>query len=84
MSGPTLTRAREACERDLDRFALVSLDERGWRAAADIGETLMVRSLDALHLATAKQLGVGHLTFCTFDLRQGLAARQLGFHVVGC
>ncbi len=84
LSGPTLTRAREACERDLDRFALISLDERGWRAAADIGETLMARSLDALHLATAKQLGVGHLTFCTFDLRQGLAARQLGFHVVGC
>lgn len=84
LSGPSLTRAREACERDLDRFALISLDERGWRVAADIGETLMVRSLDALHLASAQQLGIDRLTFCTFDLRQGLAARQLGLHVVGC
>jgi predicted nucleic acid-binding protein len=84
LSGAPLSRAREACERDLDGMALVTLDERGWRAAADIGETLGVRSLDALHLAAAKQLGVAQLAFCTFDLRQGQAARQLGLHVIGC
>jgi uncharacterized protein len=84
LSGAALARAREAAERDLDRMALVSLDERGWRAAADIAETLGVRSLDALHLAAAQQLTVGDLTFCTFDLRQGVAARQLGLRVVGC
>jgi predicted nucleic acid-binding protein len=84
LTGAALRRAREACERDFDRMALMSLDERGWRMAADIGETLGVRSLDALHLAAAQQLGVGDVTFCTFDLRQGVAARQLGVRVVGC
>ncbi len=84
LSGPALTRAREACERDLDAMALVSLDERGWRRAADIGEITGVRSLDALHLAAAQQLHVPDLLFCTFDLRLGQAARSLGFRVVGC
>lgn len=84
LEGSSLTRLREACERDLDAMALVNLDERGWRRAADIGEVLGVRSLDAVHLAAAQQLGMPDLLFCTFDLRQGQAARQLGFRVVGC
>ena len=84
LSGSALTRARESCERDFDAMALVNLDERGWRRAADIAETLGVRSLDALHLAAAQQLQIPDLLFCTFDLRQGQAARQLGLRVVGC
>lgn len=84
LDGPALTRAREACERDLDAMALLNLDERGWRRAADIGETLGVRSLDAVHLAAAQQLRISDLLFCTFDLRQGQAARRLGMRVVGC
>jgi predicted nucleic acid-binding protein len=84
LSGPALTKAREACARDLEAMALVNLDERGWRRAADIGEVVGVRSLDALHLAAAQQLQVPDLLFCTFDLRQGQAARQLGLRVVGC
>ena len=84
LRGAPLTRAREACERDLEAMAVVSLDERAWRRAADIGETVGVRSLDALHLAAAQQLQIPELLFCTFDLRQGQAARQLGLRVVGC
>lgn len=84
LSGAALGRAREACERDLDGIALVSLDERGWRRAADIAEITGVRSLDALHLAAAHQLHVPDLAFCTFDLRQANAARQLGLRVIGC
>ena len=84
LSGGSLTRAREACERDLDAMALINLDERGWRRAADIAETLGVRTLDATHLASAQMLRVPDLLFCTFDLRQGQAARQLGMRVVGC
>jgi predicted nucleic acid-binding protein len=84
LEGPTLTRLREACERDLDSMALVNLDENGWRRAADIGEVLGVRSSDALHLAAAQQLRVPDLLYCTFDLRQGQAARQLGLRVIGC
>lgn len=84
LDGRALSRAREACERDLDGMALVNLDERGWRRAADIAEITGVRSLDALHLAAAQQLQIGDLAFCTFDLRQANAARQLGLRVVGC
>jgi predicted nucleic acid-binding protein len=83
LSGAALTRAREACERDFDAMALVNLDERGWRRAADIAEFTGVRSLDALHLAAALQLQIPDLVFCTFDLRQGQSARQLGLRVVG-
>jgi uncharacterized protein len=83
LSGAALTRAREACERDLDAMALVNLDERGLRRAADIAEVTGVRSLDALHLAAAQQLQIADLLFCTFDLRQANAARQLGLRVIG-
>ena len=44
---------------------------------------LGVRSLDALHLASAQRIQVPGLTFLTFDLRQAQAARSLGFAVVG-
>lgn len=84
LTGGELGRVRARFEADSDALALVALDERAWRAAADIAEELQVRSLDAVHLAAAKRLGIPTLTFCTFDLRQAQAARQLGFHVVGC
>ena len=84
LRGSALARAREACERDIEAMAVVSLDERGWRRAGDIGETLGVRSPDSLHLAAAQQLRIPDLLFCTFDLRQGQAARSLGLRVVGC
>lgn len=84
LDGSALTRARERCERDLDAVALISPDEACWRRAADIGEVLGVKSLDALHLAVAQQLQIPELGFCTFDLRQGNAARQLGLRVLGC
>jgi predicted nucleic acid-binding protein len=83
-SGPGLHQARARWETDTDRLALVNPTERTWRAAAEIAEELGVRSLDALHLATAKQLEISQLTFCTFDLRQGQAARALGLLVIGC
>ena len=67
----------------VDSMALVSLDERAWRRAADIAEIVGVRSLDALHLATAQMLQIPDLVFCTFDLRQAHAARQLGLRVIG-
>jgi hypothetical protein len=41
------------------------------------------RSLDALHLGTAKVVGGGALPFVTFDLRQAQAARALGWFALG-
>jgi uncharacterized protein len=83
LEGAALAEARARCESDFDAMALMSLDEAAWRLAADIGEELGVRSLDAVHLAAAQSLRVPGLTFCTFDLRQALAARRLGMTVIG-
>ena len=83
LSGGDLIQARAQFHLDTDSFALISCDETVSRAAADIGETLGVRSLDGIHLASAQRLLIAGLTFITFDLRQAQAARSLGFHVLG-
>jgi predicted nucleic acid-binding protein len=83
LTGAALSAARAQLDRDLDAFALVSVDEVVCRAAADVGEVLGVRSLDAVHLASAQRLQVAGLVFLTFDLRQAQAARSLGFTVAG-
>ena len=74
---------RRQCQVDLDEFALVSVDQVVCEAAAEIGEQLGVRTLDALHLACARRLQVPGLTFLTFDFRQAQAARSMGFAVIG-
>ncbi len=78
-----LAACRRQCERDLDTFALVAVDQVVCEAAAEIGEQLGVRTLDAIHLASARRLQVPGLSFLTFDLRQAQAARSLGFMVLG-
>ena len=74
---------RRQFERDLDEFALVIVDQIVCETAAEIGEVLGVRTLDALHLASARRLQVPGLAFITFDLRQAQAARSMGFTVLG-
>lgn len=84
LTGSDRSRARQAFGEDLDEFALVSCDEATADAASRIAETLGVRSLDAVHLASAQRLQIPGLGFLTFDLRQAQAARSLGFTVLGC
>ena len=74
---------RAQVHADLDAFALVLVDPTVCEMAADLSEQLGVRSLDAIHLASARRLLVPALTFVTFDLRQAQAARTLGFTVLG-
>ena len=74
---------RAQVHADLDAFALVLVDPTVCEMAADLAEQLGVRSLDAIHLASARRLLVPALTFVTFDLRQAQAARTLGFTVLG-
>jgi uncharacterized protein len=74
---------RAQVHADLDAFALVMVDPTVCETAADLAEQLGMRSLDAIHLASARRLGVPTLTFVTFDLRQAQAARSLGFAVLG-
>lgn len=41
-----------------------------------------LRSLDAIHIATALQLGAELESFITYDIRQAEAARAAGLHVL--
>ena len=83
LSGSDLTRAKELIAEDFNKIALVSPDASTWQTAADIAEALGVRSLDSVQLACAQRLRITGLRFVTFDIRQGVAARALGFTVVG-
>ena len=83
LTGSASRDAKEQFASDLDAFAMVAVDEVVCRSAAQIGEQLGVRSLDAIHLASAQRLVIPALPFVTFDLRQAQAARSLGFTVLG-
>ena len=83
LSGDELRKAKAHCAADFEGMALVAVDEVVCRSAAQIGELLGVRSLDAIQLASAQRLGIASLPFVTFDLRQAQAARSLGFTVLG-
>ncbi len=58
------------------------IDGRCLADAAGIGCAHELRTLDAIHLATADRLPKP-LTFLTFDRRQAAAARALGIAAVG-
>jgi predicted nucleic acid-binding protein len=75
--------AVDAFERDWQRTYLVALDESVCRRAAELGIAATARSLDALHLAAAERAGGRSLPVVTFDVRLGVAARSLGFSVIG-
>lgn len=61
---------------DLLRLSDRVLDAAGLLAPADL------RSLDAIHLASAEQLGSDLRTFVTYDERLALAATARGFRVI--
>jgi predicted nucleic acid-binding protein len=84
LAGAPLRATCREFETHFDAMAIVLADETVCRSAAAIGEELGVRSLDAIHLSSAKRLQISGLSFITFDLRQGQAARTLGLHVLGC
>lgn len=83
LSGASLRSAYERFTSDLDALAMIVCDETVALAAAEIGELHGVRSLDAIHLASAQRLRIPALPFVTFDHRQAHAARSLGFSVLG-
>lgn len=65
----------------LARIDLVRVNDR----VLDATGTLLpvhVRSLDAIHLATAQQLGADLARIVTYDERMAIAARALGLSVV--
>ena len=68
-------------EHAVTGFYLLSFDDEVRRYASEVGATTL-RSLDAIHLATALSIGDRDLDFVTYDDRQAEAARQAGLKVV--
>ena len=70
-------------ERDsaLRRIYLLSLDSDVRREATRI-KPHQLRSLDAIHVATARSIGEETLEFITYDERMAAAARAHGLNVV--
>jgi predicted nucleic acid-binding protein len=73
---PAVRRAR----RLLQRMRLIRLDTALLDAAAEI-DPLVLRSLDAFHLASAQALGSALGEVVTYDVRLADAARALGLTV---
>jgi len=69
--------------RDWRRTTIVEIDKDTCERAADIGKTLAVPTLDALHLAALQRAGGTTIPILTYDLRQAQAARALGIPVLG-
>jgi predicted nucleic acid-binding protein len=76
-----LRRVRVDASEAVQGFFLLALDEEVRREAAHIGSSSL-RSLDAIHLATALAIGDRDLHFVTYDDRQAEAARAAGLYVV--
>lgn len=68
-------------DRVLDEVEIIELDSSIARVAARLGPPLL-RTLDAIHLATALALGPELDAFVTYDNRLAEAARNLGLPVV--
>lgn len=83
MSDESVAARREAVEELLCGFALVTLERRILRRAAEPLPTTL-GTLDAIHLASAIALRnrVADLRFATHDAQLSLGARALGFSLV--
>ena len=64
----------------LDVMEFVELDDAVAEAAGRLGP-IGLRSLDAIHIASALALGDELAAFVTYDARQASAARAVGLHV---
>ncbi len=75
---------REAIERGREVLAsidLVRVSDRVLEAAGTL-RPLTLRSLDAIHLATAQQISVDLARLVTYDGRMAAGARALGLSVI--
>jgi uncharacterized protein len=77
-SGESVSRRAHAV---LERIGLVRIDDAILEKAASL-EPPALRSLDAIHLATALSLGSDLGAIAAYDLRLARAARALGLRVV--
>jgi len=68
-------------EHAITGFYLIAVDDDVRRKAVEVGRGVL-RSLAAIHIATALVVGDHELHFVTYDERQADAARQAGLKVV--
>ena len=74
--------SREApVQAAFDGVTVIDLDP-SIASRAGVIEPVGLRSLDAIHLASAVELGAEMDAFVTYDARQATAARELGLSVV--
>lgn len=66
---------------DWDTFVVVPVDKGCLASAAEIGSAYGVRTIDAIHLASADRLP-GPIKFATLDPNQISAAVALGFELI--
>jgi uncharacterized protein len=76
--GPT---AVAHARRQLARLYLVVIDRQVLDQAATLAPGSLLRSLDAIHLATAQLLGSELRSILTYDARMAQAASALGLSV---
>jgi predicted nucleic acid-binding protein len=76
-----LPRLMEGARRQLASIDLIRLDDDLLERASEI-EPSTVRSLDAIHLATALDLGSDLAAVVTYDTRMSIAAQALGLPVI--
>jgi len=74
--------AIERARHVLHGIHLIRLDDALLEAAGMLDATI-VRSLDAIHLAAAQQVGPNLTALVTYDRRMAMAAAVFGFPVVG-
>jgi len=74
---PALRRGQDV----LARLELIRINERILAAAGSL-EPADLRTLDAIHLATAHQLESDLARLITYDERVGSAARAMGWSVI--
>ena len=77
----TLRRSGLDDDQPVGSFYLLQLDEDVRREAVRLGSPLL-RSIDAIHIATALAIADDQLAFVTYDDRQAAAARDCGLQVV--
>ena len=76
-----LQKFQVSAEQAMLGLYLVALDHDIRRTAIELGNTTL-RSLDAIHVATAIAIADRDLEFVTYDERQAKAARAAGLKVV--
>ena len=76
-----LRKFKMAADDAIRGFHLIALDEDIRRTAVETGNASL-KSLDAIHVATALAIGDRDLEFVTYDDRQADAARTAGLKVV--